>query len=169
MAIIPAGQDYTFSFAGICEDCALQPDGSYGIRPAFATLTVTDYVLGDSLDGHVTGFTYTSDLLGTFSPWNQASFTFVTGSIDSLSPSVQAVDLRFYDQREHQFLMFATASQAEGAWGIGTQVYLYDYGNSHTWSGVPTQPVPEAETYAMMLAGLGLLGVAAKRRKAGKQ
>jgi len=26
-------------------------------------------------------------------------------------------------------------------------------------------PVPEAETYAMMLAGLGLLGLAARRRK----
>jgi hypothetical protein len=28
-----------------------------------------------------------------------------------------------------------------------------------------TAPVPEPETYAMMLAGLGLLGVAARRRK----
>ncbi|MDR7051059.1 hypothetical protein J2X54_003546 [Duganella sp. 3397] len=30
-------------------------------------------------------------------------------------------------------------------------------------------PVPEAETYAMMIAGLGLLGVVARRRKAAKQ
>ena len=29
-----------------------------------------------------------------------------------------------------------------------------------------TAAVPEPETYAMMLAGLGLLGVAARRRKA---
>jgi hypothetical protein len=29
----------------------------------------------------------------------------------------------------------------------------------------PTQPFPEPETYAMMLAGLGLLGFAARRRK----
>lgn len=30
-----------------------------------------------------------------------------------------------------------------------------------------TTPVPEAETYAMMLVGLGLLGLAVRRRKAG--
>jgi probable HAF family extracellular repeat protein len=29
----------------------------------------------------------------------------------------------------------------------------------------PTAPVPEPETYAMMLAGLGLLGLTARRRK----
>jgi len=29
----------------------------------------------------------------------------------------------------------------------------------------PTNPVPEAETYAMLLAGLGLLGLVARRRK----
>jgi len=31
---------------------------------------------------------------------------------------------------------------------------------------VPTNPVPEPETYAMMLAGLGLIGFTARRRKA---
>lgn len=30
---------------------------------------------------------------------------------------------------------------------------------------VPTSPIPEPETYAMLLAGLGLLGFAARRRK----
>ena len=32
----------------------------------------------------------------------------------------------------------------------------------------PTAPVPEPETYGMMLAGLGVLGVLARRRKAAK-
>ena len=33
--------------------------------------------------------------------------------------------------------------------------------------GVPTPPIPEPETYAMMLAGLGLLGFVARRRRQG--
>lgn len=38
--------------------------------------------------------------------------------------------------------------------------------NSFSFTNVATlQPVPEPETYAMMLAGLGLLGVVARRRK----
>jgi hypothetical protein len=31
----------------------------------------------------------------------------------------------------------------------------------------PVTAVPEAETYALVLAGLGVLGVVARRRKAG--
>jgi hypothetical protein len=36
---------------------------------------------------------------------------------------------------------------------------------SVTTAGTPTPPVPEPETYAMLLAGLGLLGWTAKRRR----
>jgi hypothetical protein len=36
---------------------------------------------------------------------------------------------------------------------------------SKTAFEVPTTPVPEPETYAMMLAGLGLVGFMARRRK----
>lgn len=38
-------------------------------------------------------------------------------------------------------------------------------GSLTPWDAPVTAPVPEPETYAMMLAGLGLLGVFAKRRK----
>ena len=44
---------------------------------------------------------------------------------------------------------------------------VYGLGNSgtgHAWY-VPATPIPEPETYAMLLAGLGVLGFAARRRK----
>ncbi|MES2348729.1 MAG: FxDxF family PEP-CTERM protein [Pseudomonadota bacterium] len=45
---------------------------------------------------------------------------------------------------------------------------LNQYGEVHlqSFSGtIPTAPVPEPETYAMLLAGLGLMGAVARRRK----
>lgn len=46
--------------------------------------------------------------------------------------------------------------------GTGAAGWSFD---DFEFSAAATQPVPEPETYAMMLAGLGLLGVAARRRK----
>jgi len=48
----------------------------------------------------------------------------------------------------------------------------YEYANSccnggspHTWAVTSVTPVPEPETYAMLLAGLGVMGFIARRRK----
>lgn len=67
--------------------------------------------------------------------------------------------------------------------GSGTQTFTHDYGAASFGSGVgvgvygnarldnfstdvnSTAPVPEPETYAMLMAGLGLLGAIARRRK----
>ncbi len=51
---------------------------------------------------------------------------------------------------------------------IGRQWMGFDNQRLYAWAvrdGDVTSPVPEPETYAMMLAGLGLLGVVARRRK----
>ena len=42
---------------------------------------------------------------------------------------------------------------------------LSPFGSGKGYVGVFAIPVPEPETYAMMLAGLGLMGFVARRRK----
>ena len=49
---------------------------------------------------------------------------------------------------------------------LGNSMVLPDGANLLSSSGLYVQAVPEAETYAMMLAGLGLVGAAVARRRA---
>jgi hypothetical protein len=46
---------------------------------------------------------------------------------------------------------------------IGVHVQSFSDGGSESFVNLPT-PVPEADTYAMMLAGLGLVGFAVRRK-----
>lgn len=52
----------------------------------------------------------------------------------------------------------------DGSFGIGIDPDCHYFNDGVTFT-VVTVPIPEPETYAMMLAGLGLLGVVARRRK----
>ena len=54
------------------------------------------------------------------------------------------------------------AAELQGDAGdLGGTARMYAY----IQGGVSAQPVPEPETYAMLLAGLGLIGTVVKRRK----
>ena len=62
-------------------------------------------------------------------------------------------------------------SPADEAWAFWTiSSYQGHYGQGHEWLAWAVRPgdvaaIPEPETYAMLLAGLGLLGFMARRRK----
>jgi hypothetical protein len=51
------------------------------------------------------------------------------------------------------------------AWSFGGQTGYYNDNHGAFTASVTLAPVPEPETHAMMLAGIGLLGFAARRRR----
>jgi hypothetical protein len=53
---------------------------------------------------------------------------------------------------------------APGVSGNALSAGIFD-GSQFSFAQFTATPVPEPETYAMMVAGLGLLGFAARRRK----
>lgn len=71
-----------------------------------------------------------------------------SGTANALNPNGEAWFFRTY-----------TGAQSHNM-GQGDELYAWA-----VRSGDVAAPIPEPETYAMMLAGLGLLGVAARRRK----
>lgn len=79
-----------------------------------------------------------------------------------------AVDFILKDGMTFVDVQTALTLPKGGEWlRIGTHVQSFADGHGESFVNVPTSVtlVPEPETYAMMLAGLGLLGFAARRRK----
>lgn len=60
-------------------------------------------------------------------------------------------------------------SNAVGAPGTGSPTYVFGFKGVGGVVVDPTSPIPEPETYAMLLAGLGLLSFTARRRQGSKQ
>jgi hypothetical protein len=71
--------------------------------------------------------------------------------------------LNFYDQGD----TFDSIQFSQGLAGAGYESDNHTFGTYLSIGGTPISPVPEPETYALMLAGLGLVAMAARRRKAG--
>jgi hypothetical protein len=112
---------------------------------------------------------------------NQSYFT-TTGAVSGAhaggdNPSSTLDDTGFFTNFESYFYWSGTeyAPNPGGAWAFGTYIgyqYNYDKSDGFNFNGfyaMAVRPgdvaaVPEAQTYALMLAGLGLIGWRARRR-----
>ena len=130
----------------------------------------------DPLDAR-TAYLFTQFSLGTLSNYSYDNATARVSSANSLQKAIwyleQEISLPSSDTQAQSWINEATNKVSSGEWsGIGDvrvlNLYRWDSA-THSYS-LPAQdqlyviPIPEPETYAMLLAGLGLLGFAMRRR-----
>lgn len=110
------------------------------------------------------------DELGNIAPYNTSGVhvpaIFGSGLTNTGPFSILSTDrYHWYGTEDAVNSMFAwDFKTSTGVQGVANKFSSY-----HAWAvrdgGVPVSAVPEPETYAMLLAGLGLMGFTARRRK----
>jgi len=126
--------------------------------------------------GQATYYTYT---LGFSNPIDSLSFTtpsFGYATMAAWSATAYSADNTVLGSVGNPNLTFSgTAAASYTLSGPAIQYVLFS-SDAESWAGTnltidslqftaPVAPVPEPETYAMLLAGLGLMGFTARRRK----
>lgn len=150
-AVVVPVSTMSFQFKGQCGDCT-----GYGV----GTLTVQGYTPGTALDSsNLVDFTYSSNLMPVFDINPTNDFL----SVDSLSGNISTAQ-GFYDIHVSSSLFGLFGgdyfdSSTDGTWDAGNSFFFpfsdQDHGTNGLWNPAG---VPEPASWALMIAGLGLMG-----------
>ncbi len=142
--------NYDFNSAVVNFDLVLNVDTTNGVCPSGCLITA---VTGSSPEyGTVSGLLSTGEFWGNNNLFYSPPQTYV--NLDGVSfDLVSGMQVN---------LFYSSDYGAAGKYPASSILAFFLNG---TVSVSPLAPVPEPETYAMLLAGLGLLGVLARRRK----
>ncbi len=156
LAALPAAHaaNQNYSFNGALDSGALIGQtfsGSFSFDDAALSSSGTEWLSVSSLSMNFAGSNFTQ---ANAAAGSAVEVAYLDGSFLGLSYSVDSSFPKFsvipgYDHVSQAFVAYDTA--AVGGSGTGN---------------INFAPVPEPESYAMLLAGLGLMGMVARRRKA---
>jgi PEP-CTERM motif len=157
MALVAVGQDYSFDWTGNCEVCD-DGDELQAVRVS-GTLRVTNYVLGNILylDNFVSFSYHNSNRLLAYTINNGAYFL---GNLGGTSPD--EISLNGFDNNSGRLYFFN--HRLESKWDTG-EFTIDDYGNQSSWTLRTPTVVPEPTSWALIIAGFGLVGAAMRRHK----
>jgi hypothetical protein len=134
-------------------------------------------LVGNAWDAENSGNTFTDKFLFTLTGNYNGSGT-LSSTFESTSP-VQDLLITYAGYNvlgvpgtgTEDYWKFTTTGLTAGSYYIAVNGVIQGAGGGTYTSNVnfALAPVPEPETYAMMAAGLGLLGFMARRRKSAKQ
>ena len=145
----------------------------------------TFWMVGSLAQAYAGVGTWTGTGIGT-SLWQSSSFAASAGSLTAFSVSTGGLNLVAGQQYVAYFSTDILGNSGGNQVAAGTQSNGFAWDNSggggplnNNWNGchdcnsiqyvmefsAPNAPIPEPETYAMMLAGLGLLGLVRRRKQ----
>ncbi|GJJ05619.1 hypothetical protein RugamoR64_61570 [Duganella rhizosphaerae] len=154
------------------------PGDIYFDVPGVAATTCYGYVAGNLINDSPPDLHTVSGILGTtfsFSGQSGAAIEHINVSAD---PVTHITTYDFAHLLTGNVIVSLHFGNGTGGPGNGTAFYAFNAGSgvdkfyttlqasSNAGLYRVTSPVPEPETYAMLLAGLGLVGAIARRRKA---
>lgn len=100
--------------------------------------------------------------------WDSGSWTLLgslAGANDAWGYSTFALGSNFFDDIATGLKVKIDIDSTSDGWAVTLAKSVLTVDGGYVPPPNPTAPVPEPETYAMMLAGLGLMGVMIRRRR----